>query len=95
MFMFITIISLFYLLIKSLILEGKMIGEVAGPVGIFSLTSQMVKLGVVYVLQFTAIFSITLAIINILPIPALDGGRLLFLAIEKSRANQLSQKLSR
>lgn len=90
--LFITIITLFYLLIKSLILEGKMIGEIAGPVGIFSLTSQMVKLGLVYILQFTAIFSITLAIINIIPIPALDGGRLLFLAIEKIRGKPLKPK---
>lgn len=85
----ITFISLFYLLIKTLILKGTMIGEVAGPVGIFGLTSQMVQLGWVYVLQFVAILSINLVIINVLPFPALDGGRLLFLAIEKIKGKPI------
>jgi regulator of sigma E protease len=90
--LFVAIIRAFYLLIKNLILEGRMIGEIAGPVGIYVLTSQMVKLGLVYVLQFTAIFSITLAIINAIPIPALDGGRLLFLLIEKIKGKPLKRK---
>lgn len=85
-------IGLFYQLFKNLILTGKLIGEVAGPVGIASLTHQMTKLGLVYVLQFTALFSINLAILNSIPFPALDGGRLLFLAIEKIKGSPLSAK---
>ena len=53
----------------------------------------MVQLGWIYVLQFAALLSINLAIINILPIPALDGGRLLFLAIESVRRRPLNQKV--
>jgi len=67
--------------------------DVAGPVGIAVLTGQVAKLGLVYILQFTAILSINLAIINILPIPALDGGRILFILIEKIKGSPLSQKI--
>ena len=51
------------------------------------------KLGVNYYLQFIAMISIYLAIFNILPIPALDGGKLLFLAIEKVRRKPVSPKI--
>lgn len=88
----ITFVSLFYQLFKNLLLTGHLIGEIAGPVGIASLTHQMTKLGLVYVLQFTALFSINLAILNILPFPALDGGRLLFLAIEKIKGSPIKAK---
>lgn len=67
--------------------------EVAGPVGIATLTGQMVEMGWVYVLQFTAILSLNLAVINILPIPALDGGRLLFLIIEKIKGQPVKQTI--
>lgn len=67
--------------------------ELAGPVGIAVLTGQIAQLGFVYLLQFTAILSINLAVINILPFPALDGGRLLFLTIEKIKGIPVSQKL--
>jgi regulator of sigma E protease len=93
--LFITMITLFYQLIKTLILKGTMIGEVAGPVGIVVLTGQMVKLGLVYILQFAAILSINLALINILPFPALDGGRLLFLLIEKIKGKPIKFKTER
>ena len=57
--------------------------DIAGPVGIAVITGQVTRLGFIYVLQFTAMLSINLAIINAFPFPALDGGRLLFLLIEK------------
>jgi len=66
---------------------------VMGPVGIVSLMTQFVKLGITYYLQFLAIISIGLAILNILPIPALDGGKLLFLGIEAARKRPISQKI--
>lgn len=80
-------------LIKNLILGGHISGDVAGPVGIAVLTNQVTKLGFVYVLNFTAILSLNLAIINAIPFPALDGGRLLFLAIEKIKGSPISQKV--
>lgn len=62
--------------------------EVAGPVGIATMTGQMVDMGWVYLMQFIALLSLNLAVINILPIPALDGGRLIFLVIEKLRGGK-------
>ncbi len=59
--------------------------QLSGPIGIAFVTADVVRLGFRHLLQFAAILSINLAVINVLPIPALDGGRLLFLAIEKLR----------
>ncbi|MFC1721341.1 RIP metalloprotease [Patescibacteria group bacterium] len=85
------IIVAFGRLIGSLISAGQVSGEVAGPVGIAVLTGQVTKLGFVYILQFTALLSINLAIINILPFPALDGGHILFLLVEKIRGGKTHQ----
>lgn len=58
------------------------LSEITGPVGIVGMVGDARELGFVYILTFTALISINLAIINLLPIPALDGGRLLFVGIE-------------
>jgi len=87
------IIVAFYELFKNLILGQGVSAELAGPVGIAALTGQMARMGLIYVLQFTALLSINLAIINFLPIPALDGGRVLFLIIEKIRRKSMKRKL--
>lgn len=68
--------------------------EVAGPVGIFSLTYSAVHLGLSTFLTFLALLSINLAILNVLPIPGLDGGRLAFLCYEIIRKKPVSQKTS-
>jgi len=67
--------------------------QLMGPVGMGSLMVQVAQLGLSYYLQFIALISIYLAIFNILPIPALDGGKLLFLAIEKIRKKPVSPKV--
>lgn len=67
--------------------------EVMGPVGIFQLFTQMGALGASYFIRFVAIVSIFLALFNILPIPALDGGKLLFLGIEKIRGRPVDPKV--
>jgi len=77
------IIAAFYELIKGLIFGQGVTADLSGPVGIATLTGQVARLGFVYLLQFTALLSINLAVINFLPFPALDGGRILFLIIEK------------
>ncbi len=82
-------------LLWQLITTGRLAIEIAGPVGIFNLTGQATQLGFIYLLQLTALISINLAVINILPFPALDGGRLLFLAIEKIKGSPVSQKIER
>lgn len=67
--------------------------DVAGPIGVAVLTGRAVAMGWIYVLQFMAVLSINLAVINLLPLPALDGGRLVLLAIESVRRRSLSQNL--
>lgn len=67
--------------------------DIAGPIGIVSLTKQMSDLGLTYLLYFAAILSINLGIINILPIPALDGGRILFVLIEKIKGSPVSTNI--
>jgi regulator of sigma E protease len=62
--------------------EGVNMDGMAGPVGIAVMTKDMQELGMVYLLQFMAILSVNLGIINIMPVPALDGGRIMFLGID-------------
>ncbi|MCL5006721.1 MAG: site-2 protease family protein [Patescibacteria group bacterium] len=59
------------------------VNEVTGPVGIYNILSFSSTLGAGYVLELLALISINLAAINVIPFPALDGGRLLFLALGK------------
>lgn len=67
--------------------------QVMGPVGIVTLFAQITQMGLVYFLQFVATISVYLALFNILPIPAVDGGKLLFLAFEATRKKPLPEKL--
>lgn len=67
--------------------------QLAGPIGIANITGQAARLGFVYLLQFTALLSLNLAVINILPVPALDGGRVLFLLIEKLRGKPVKKEI--
>jgi regulator of sigma E protease len=77
--------KIFGSLIASSIRQGKIepVSQgVAGPIGIAQLTSEVVSLGIIPTLQFAALLSLNLAVINVLPLPALDGGRLFFLGVE-------------
>ncbi|MCR4279059.1 MAG: site-2 protease family protein [bacterium] len=67
--------------------------ELSGPVGIAVISGQVARRGIIPLLEFMAILSVNLAVLNILPIPALDGGRVLFLAIEKMRGRPMSRKV--
>lgn len=87
------IFSAFGSLIGGLFTGAKMEAAFAGPVGIANITGQAARLGFVYLLQFTALLSLNLAVINILPFPALDGGRILFLFIEKLKGKPVSPEV--
>lgn len=89
----ILIITTLFDLLKNLIIGEKVMVDVSGPVGIAYLTKQVTQLGLVYILQFAALLSINLGIINGLPIPALDGGRILFIIIEKIKGSPVSHKV--
>jgi regulator of sigma E protease len=76
-----TVIKGFASIVTSLF-KGVVPQDIAGPVGIFAVTSEAAKIGVIALINFIGILSVNLAILNVLPFPALDGGRLLFIAIE-------------
>ncbi len=82
-----------YGILKSLFMGHSVSADVTGPVGIAILTKQVTALGLVYVLQFAALLSINLGIINAIPFPALDGGRILFVVIEKIKGRPVSQRV--
>lgn len=67
--------------------------NVAGPVGIVGLIDNAFNFGFYYLLSFTAFISINLAVLNILPLPALDGGRLVILGIETIIRRRINPKV--
>lgn len=67
--------------------------DVAGPIGIYQVSKQVYKVGWIATLQFMAILSINLAILNIMPFPALDGGRIFFLGVEMIIGKKLKNKI--
>ena len=69
------------------------LGSLAGPVGIYSVVGSAASSGLVSLLYLTAYISINVGFINLLPIPAFDGGRLLFLIIEKIKGSPVDPKL--
>ena len=69
--------------------------SVTGPLGIFYITREAAHLGFIPLIQVIAVISMSLAIFNLLPLPVLDGGHLLFLLIEKIRGRRLSSRSER
>jgi len=84
--------------VKMIEVIGQLItGEVStkaltGPVGIVYIVGDTVKMGILYVANLTALISLNLAIVNMLPFPALDGGRLLFMVIRKFTGKVISDE---
>lgn len=73
---------------------GGGLSDVTGPVGIVGLVGTAAEFGFVYLLGFTAFISINLAIINLIPFPALDGGRLFFLLIETVKRSPIKPAIA-
>jgi regulator of sigma E protease len=67
------------------------IDALSGPVGIYYSTDTVAKSGIYYLMKWAAILSINLGIMNLLPIPALDGGRLMFFAVEAVRGKPIDR----
>jgi regulator of sigma E protease len=68
--------------------------QVSGPVGIVSLVGNAANFGVAYFLGFVAFISLNLAVINLIPFPALDGGRVLFVIIEAITRRPIKPKIA-
>lgn len=69
--------------------------SVTGPLGIFYITSKVASSGIIALLHFIAVLSVSLSIFNLLPLPVLDGGHILFLGLEKVRGKTLGIKTER
>lgn len=68
------------------------IDALSGPVGIYQATDTVAKSGIYYLMKWAGILSINLGIMNLLPIPALDGGRLMFFAVEAVRGKPIDRQ---
>ena len=76
------------------LITGKLsVKLLAGPVGIFSIVGSAAKTGFISVLSLLALISVNVGFINLLPIPAFDGGHILFLIIEKIKGSKVNPKV--
>ena len=83
-----------YGLVYGLLVGKANLGGVSGPVGIVSLVGDASALGFVYLLSLTAAISLNLAVMNLVPFPALDGGRLLLILIEAVRGREIHPRIA-
>lgn len=88
-----TAVGLYDLIADSFQGKGNL-SSITGPVGLVGIAGEAYKFGLTYLLSFTALISVNLAIINLIPFPALDGGRLLFLLIEKIKGSRISSGIA-
>jgi len=88
-----TVVGLYTLISESIRGKGSL-SSITGPVGMVSIVGDASKFGLAYLLSFAALISVNLAIINLIPFPALDGGRLLFLLIEKIKGSRINPKIA-
>ncbi len=88
-----TVVGLYTLIAQGIQGKGSL-SDVSGPVGMVKITGDAYKFGFTYLLSFAALISVNLAIINLIPFPALDGGRLFFLLIEKIKGSRMNPKFA-
>lgn len=84
----------FYNLIHDAVIGKGSLAGVTGPVGIVGVVGDAAQFGFIYLLSFAALISLNLAVINLIPFPALDGGRLLFLLIEKIKGSRIKPQIA-
>jgi len=87
------VVGLYGLIASSLQGQGRF-DSLSGPVGMVGIVDDASKFGFVYLMSFAALISVNLAIINLLPFPALDGGRLFFLLIEKIKGSRINPNVA-
>ncbi len=81
-------------LVRSLFIGQANLSGVTGPVGLIGVVGDASALGFIYLLTLTAMISVNLAVMNLIPFPALDGGRLLFIIIEAVRGKEIRPHIS-
>ncbi len=82
-----------FVVLGSLFTGGVKVNQLSGPVGILSIVDQTKEIGLAGLLSLTALLSINVGVINLLPFPAFDGGRILFLIIEKIKGSPVDPKV--
>ncbi len=80
-------------IVATIFSEGKLVEGFVGPVGVFGIAAQSFESGIMFFVQLLGLISLNLAMLNVLPFPALDGGRFLFILIEKIKGSRLSPKV--
>lgn len=80
-------------LIKNMVVTGRVSEDLSGPIGIAVLTGEVRRLGIVSMIQFMALLSISLSVMNFIPFPALDGGRVAFVTIEKLTKRSINPRV--
>ena len=90
---FAIVIDTMCITIANLFTGNLSLNALSGPVGIYSIVDQTVSLGIANVIYLIAFLSINLGFVNILPFPAFDGGRVLFLIIEKIKGSKVDSEL--
>lgn len=86
-------VKLVYVSLKMLLTGAVGINQMSGPVGIVGEIGQAAKDGILYVINFAALIAVNLGIMNVLPLPALDGGRIVFVLIEMIRKKPVTEKV--
>jgi regulator of sigma E protease len=88
-----TVVGL-YTFIADIVVGHPNFSDVAGPIGIAGIVGNAAALGFTYLLMITALISVNLGVINLIPFPALDGGRILFVAIESAIRRRINAKFT-
>ena len=78
--------------VSGLVAGRESAGQVSGPIGIAAVSGEMARIGIGALIMLAAILSISVGLINLVPIPLLDGGHLMYFAIEALRGKPLSEK---
>ncbi len=88
---FASLISTMWMTVVNLFTGKIALSSLSGPVGIYHVVGQSIKIGLQQVVYLIAFLSINVGLINILPIPAFDGGRIAFLIVEKIKGSPINQ----
>ncbi len=89
-----TVVGLYGIIKSAVTGAGNVKDSITGPVGMVGIVGDAYQFGFAYLLSFAALISVNLAVINLIPFPALDGGRLFFLLIEKIKGSRLNPNVA-
>ena len=90
---FVSIMDTMWLTVKNLFTGSLSFKNLSGPVGVYQVVNSGLAAGISYLIYITAFLSLNVGFINILPLPAFDGGRAFFMLIEKIRRKPINSKI--